>query len=339
MQSRKKELILFGVLIAIFLLMAILSPGRFLSSYNLQTMAFQLPEFGLIALGMMIAILTGGINLSITSGAALSGIIAAFILSANQGTQTGIWLVILAAVGVILLVSVALGTLNGAVIAYVGAAPMLVTLGSKILYEGISLWLTRGGAVSNFPEAYYWFGNASIGPIPVPMIIFAIIAVFTYFLLERTPWGTRVYMVGSNPTAAVFSGINVKRILLQVYIYSSVLAGLAAVIMLSRYNSAKVDLGSSYLLQSVAAVVLGGTSMAGGHGTVLGTVIAVAILQVVSSGLNILGVNRFIIEVIMGAILIAVLTVNIISARREAERRSDVVPQSREENVDKSAAS
>ena len=121
-----------------------------------------------------------------------------------------------------------------------------------------------------------------------------------------------MYMVGSNPTAAVFSGINVKRILLQVYIYSSVLAGLAAVIMLSRYNSAKVDLGSSYLLQSVAAVVLGGTSMAGGHGTVLGTVIAVAILQVVSSGLNILGVHRFIIEVIMGAILIAVLTVNII---------------------------
>lgn len=146
-------------------------------------------------------------------------------------------------------------------------------------------------------------------------------------------------MVGSNPTAAVFSGINVKRVLLQVYIYSSVLAGLAAVIMLSRYNSAKVDLGSSYLLQSVAAVVLGGTSMAGGHGTVLGTVIAVAILQVVSSGLNILGVNRFIIEVIMGAILIAVLTVNIISARREAERRSDVVPQGRQQDVDKSAAS
>ncbi|NLJ69039.1 MAG: ABC transporter permease [Firmicutes bacterium] len=338
MQSRKKELVLFMIFIAIFILMAVLSP-RFLSTYNLQTMAFQLPEFGLIALGMMIAILTGGINLSITSGAALSGIAAAFMLSANQGTEAGIWLIITAAVGVIMLVSVVLGTLNGTIIAYVGAAPMLVTLGSKILYEGISLWLTKGGAVSNFPEAYYWFGNASIGPIPVPMVIFATVAVFTYFLLERTPWGTRVYMVGSNPTAAVFSGINVKRILLQVYIYSSVLAGLAAVIMLSRYNSAKVDLGSSYLLQSVAAVVLGGTSMAGGHGTVLGTVIAVAILQVVSSGLNILGVHRFIIEVIMGAILIAVLTVNIISARREAARRSDVLPQSRRDGAGRSAAS
>ena len=288
---------------------------------------------------MMIAILTGGINLSITSGAALSGIIAAFILSANQGTQTGIWFVILGSCRRDSAGFCSPRYLEWSCYSLRGSGPYAGYPGKQDSLRGISLWLTRGGAVSNFPEAYYWFGNASIGPIPVPMIIFAIVAVFTYFLLERTPWGTRVYMVGSNPTAAVFSGINVKRVLLQVYIYSSVLAGLAAVIMLSRYNSAKVDLGSSYLLQSVAAVVLGGTSMAGGHGTVLGTVIAVAILQVVSSGLNILGVNRFIIEVIMGAILIAVLTVNIISARREAERRSDVVPQSREENVDKSAAS
>ena len=122
MQSRKKELVLFMIFIAIFILMAVLSP-RFLSTYNLQTMAFQLPEFGLIALGMMIAILTGGINLSITSGAALSGIAAAFMLSANQGTEAGIWLIITAAVGVIMLVSVVLGTLNGTIIAYVGAAP------------------------------------------------------------------------------------------------------------------------------------------------------------------------------------------------------------------------
>lgn len=314
---------LCGVLAIIVIIMSILSPDRFLSLYNLQTMAFQLPEFGIIALGMMIVILTGGINLSITSGSALAGIMAAFILSGRVMVGASIGMSIALAIGVILVTSVLLGLLNGFVVAYIGVTPILVTLGSKTLYEGISMWLTKGGAISNFPEAYYWFGNESIIGIPVPMIIFIIIALITYVLLEKTPWGTRVYMVGSNPTAAVFSGINIKRVLMQVYVYSALMAGLAGVIMLSRYNSAKVDLGSSYLLQSVAAVVLGGTNIAGGSGKVFGTVIAVAILQVISSGLNILGVNRFIIDMITGAILIAVLTLNIISNRRESRRKSD----------------
>ena len=323
MENNKKEYMLCGVLAIIVIIMSILSPDRFLSLYNLQTMAFQLPEFGIIALGMMIVILTGGINLSITSGSALAGIMAAFILSGRVMVGASIGMSIALAIGVILVTSVLLGLLNGFVVAYIGVTPILVTLGSKTLYEGISMWLTKGGAISNFPEAYYWFGNESIIGIPVPMIIFIIIALITYVLLEKTPWGTRVYMVGSNPTAAVFSGINIKRVLMQVYVYSALMAGLAGVIMLSRYNSAKVDLGSSYLLQSVAAVVLGGTNIAGGSGKVFGTVIAVAILQVISSGLNILGVNRFIIDMITGAILIAVLTLNIISNRRESGRKSD----------------
>ncbi len=325
MENSKKEYILCGVFAAIVIVMSILSPDRFLSLYNLQTMAFQLPEFGIIALGMMMVILTGGINLSITAGSALAGIMAAFILSGTIMAGSNIVLAIAVAIGVILLTSVLIGLLNGFVVAYIGVTPILVTLGSQILYEGISMWLTKGGAISNFPEAYYWFGNESIGPIPVPLIIFVIIAVVTYILLEKTPWGARVYMVGSNPTAAIFSGIDIKRILMQVYVYSALLAGCAAVIMLSRYNSAKVDLGSSYLLQSVAAVVLGGTNIAGGHGKVFGTVVAVAILQVISSGLNILGVNRFIIDMITGAILIAVLTLNILSNRRQSLRKDDPI--------------
>ena len=321
MGSNKKEYMLCGVFAVIFIVMSVLSPSRFLSLYNLQTMAFQLPEFGIIALGMMVVILTGGINLSITSGSALAGILAAFILSGTVMVGSNVVVAIGAAVALMLVSSILIGLLNGFVVAYIGVTPILVTLGSKILYEGISMWLTKGGAISNFPEAYYWFGNESIGPIPVPLVIFAFIAVLTYVLLEKTPWGARAHMVGSNPTAAVFSGINIKRVLMQVYVYSALLAGCAAVIMLSRYNSAKVDLGSSYLLQSVAAVVLGGTNIAGGSGKVFGTVVAVAILQVMSSGLNILGVNRFIIDMITGAILIAVLALNVLSGRRQALRK------------------
>ena len=219
MENSKKEYILCGVFAAIVIVMSILSPDRFLSLYNVQTMAFQLPEFGIIALGMMMVILTGGINLSITAGSALAGIMAAFILSGTIMAGSNIVLAIAVAIGVILLTSVLIGLLNGFVVAYIGVTPILVTLGSQILYEGISMWLTKGGAISNFPEAYYWFGNESIGPIPVPLIIFVIIAVVTYILLEKTPWGARVYMVGSNPTAAIFSGIDIKRILMQVYVY------------------------------------------------------------------------------------------------------------------------
>ena len=146
----------------------------------------------------------GGINLSITSGSALAGIMAAFILSGRVMVGASIGMSIALAIGVILVTSVLLGLLNGFVVAYIGVTPILVTLGSKTLYEGISMWLTKGGAISNFPEAYYWFGNESIIGIRA-MIIFIIIALITYVLLKNS-MGHRVYMVGSNPTAAVFSG-------------------------------------------------------------------------------------------------------------------------------------
>jgi ribose/xylose/arabinose/galactoside ABC-type transport system permease subunit len=129
-------------------------------------------------------------------------------------------------------------------------------------------------------------------------------------------------MIGSNPVAAKFSGINVKKILLQVYIYSSLMAAIASIIMISRYNSAKVTLGSSYLLESVAAAVLGGTSIAGGKGSVFGTVIAIGIIQIISSGLNILNLNRFITDAIMGALLIVVLTINYISDKLKTKNIS-----------------
>lgn len=315
MQKHAKEWVLVGVFAVLFITMSVLSPSRFLSLDNLQSMAFQLPEFGIIALGMMVVIVTGGINLSITSSTALSGILAAFTLSKFYASGVNIILTILAAIAVAIVTSLICGAINGAVVAYVGVSPILVTLGTMTLFEGISLNFTKGGAISGFPEQYYWFGNGTILSIPVPMIIFIAVIIISLILLERTPWGMSVYMVGCNPKATMFSGINIKKVLIKVYLFSAVLGSIAAIIMTSRYNSAKVDYGSSYLLQSVAAVVLGGTDVAGGYGKVMGTVIAVMILQVVSSGLNILGINRNIVDIIMGAILIIVLTINFINSK------------------------
>lgn len=313
MEKHTKEWILVGIFVGIFILMALLSPSKFLSMDNLQSMAFQVPEFGILSLAMMVVIVTGGINLSLVSTSALSGIMSAFTLSTLNAAGTNIFLTIVLSIAVAVVTALLCGMVNGYVIAYIGVSPILVTLGTMTLFEGISLNFTKGGAISGFPEQYFWFGNGSVMAIPVPMLIFLLVIIVTLVVLERTPWGLSVYMVGCNPKATMFSGINVKKVLTKVYLYSALLGSVAAIIMTSRYNSAKVDYGSSYLLQSIAAAVLGGTDIAGGYGKVIGTVLAVLILQVLSSGLNILGINRYIVDITMGAILIVVLGMNFIN--------------------------
>jgi simple sugar transport system permease protein len=314
MQKYAKEWILFGFFVLLFIVMSILSPQTFLSIDNLQSMAFQLPELGIISLAMMVVIVTGGINLSVTSTTALSGIVAAFTLSGMNAAGANIVLTLVAAIIAAIATALICGTINGVVVSYIGVPAMLVTLGTMTLFEGISLKFTNGGAISGFPEQYYWFGNGTILNIPVPMIFFIAVIAITIILLEHTPWGFSVYMVGCNPTATMFSGINVKKVLMKVYLFSAFLCSISAIIMTSRYNSAKVDYGSSYLMQSITAAVLGGTDISGGYGKVVGTVIATAILQVVSSGLNIFGINRYIVDIIMGFILIVVLTIDFINA-------------------------
>ena len=312
-----KELVLLQILIGVFLLMSILSPGRFLSVYNLQSMAYQFPEFGIFALAMMVIVITGGINLSITYSATLSSILGAVVLVALN--NFGVPPLVTVAIGVLVIIisSIACGAVNGLIVAHIGITPMLATLGTMTLFEGIALNITKGGAISGFPDMFQWFGNSAIIGIPVPLLIFVLVIIATYFILQRSSFGAKVYMIGCNPAATRFSGVNVRKVLFLLYIYSGILTGLAGIIMASRYNSAKESYGYTYLLQSVAAAVLGGTDISGGFGKVFGTVVSVLILQVISSGLNIFGVNRFITDVIMGMILIVVLTINFVNNRME----------------------
>jgi simple sugar transport system permease protein/ribose transport system permease protein len=306
MLKLSKENMLGLILVALFLLMAVIAPG-FLESYNLSNIMFQLPELGILALGMMAVILTSGIDLSITYTASLSGVIAALCMSHHYPIAVAI------AAG--LATALLCGLLNGFFIAIIGVSPILVTLGSMVLFEGINLTITKGNAISGFPDAFGEIGNRSIGPIPLPVIIFLILAGATALLLNRTVWGRSVYKVGINPVAALFSGLRVKKVLLGVYLFSAFMAAIAALIMISRYNSAKVDLGSSYLLMTVSAAVLGGTEISGGYGKVVGTVYAVAIFQVLSNGLNLLDVPRTVVDILTGVILIAVLALNFLSAK------------------------
>jgi simple sugar transport system permease protein len=300
-----KESLLGLIAVGIFILMSIIAPG-FLSSNNIDNLLFQLPEFGLFALAMMVVIITGGIDLSITYVAALSGVGMALMLT--NGFSIPIAIVVGIAIGLLC------GAFNGFIVSKIGVSPILVTLGTMVLFEGIILAITKGQSISGFPEAYSLIGNGYyMGLFPLSILIFVAFAIITAILLNKTTWGRNIYMYGNNEVATLFSGVKNSRVLMKVYLFSGLLSAIAAIIMTSRYNSVKVDLGSSYMLQSVAAAVLGGTNIQGGYGKVMGTVYAVIIFQTISNGLNLLGVHRAIVDVFFGGILILVLTLNFFS--------------------------
>ncbi|PEZ75484.1 ABC transporter permease [Peribacillus simplex] len=314
--SISKENTLGVITAGLFVLMSFSIPG-FFSSNNLTNMMFQLPEFGLIALAMMVVIVTGGIDLSITYTAALSGVTIALMASSGYP--------MLAAILIGVLVGLSCGLINGVLISKIGVSPILVTLGTMVLFEGVILSITKGNSISGFSEGYSLIGNGYyMGVVPLSIIIFVLFAILTAILLSKTKWGRSVYMVGSNPIATLFSGVNNSTVLMRVYLYAALLATIASIIMTSRYNTAKVDLGSSYLLQSVAAAVLGGTEIQGGYGKVIGTVYAVIIFQMLSSGLNLMGVPRSIVTVMMGVILITVLVINFVKTKLDEKSQKNV---------------
>jgi len=291
----------------VFLVMAALAPDKFLSWQNMTSMAFQFPEFAILALAMTVTMLTGGIDLSVVGIANLSAIIAAAILTQMTGGGAGIVLVAyLAAIGV----GVAAGLMNGVLVAKLGLPPILATLGSGLIFTGIAIALTGGSAVMGFPAATAWIGNSTLFGIPTPLILFGVLALGISLLLTRTGFGVKLRMYGANPLAARFAAINIDAMLIKVYVLSGALAAVAGLVVMSRANSAKADYGSSYLLLAVLIAVLGGVNPYGGYGRVIGVVLAVLAMQFLSSGLNMVGVSNFARELIWGSLLIFVMIVN-----------------------------
>lgn len=298
----------------IFALMAGLSPDRFLSAQNLTSMAFQFPEFAILALAMTITMMTGGIDLSVVGAANLSAVVAATILASVAGpgvvgAEAALWLgfAVLAA----LVVGATAGLFNGILVSRLGLPPILATLGSGLVYTGLAVAMTGGSAVMGFPEIVAVIGNARIAFVPVPLVIFGLLALALHIVLTRTGFGLRVTMYGANPMAALFAAIDIDRILLRVYVIAGMFSATAGLIVMSRANSAKADYGSSYLLLAVLIAVLGGVNPYGGYGRVIGVVLAVLSMQFLSSGLNMLQVSNFARELIWGALLLFVMVINV----------------------------
>ncbi len=315
-RKNSELIVLILVLAGTLVMMLALNGPSFFKLGNIQSMAFQMPELGVLSLAMMITMLTSGINLSIIASTNLSGIVMALIMTRmapEGGSALGVVLLALLA-GV--LISVLIGLLNGWLIASLNISPILATLGTMIMVSGVAIVLTKGYVISGFPKEMLFIGNGTILGIPVPLLIFLACAGLLALILGRMPLGTRIYLFGSNPTATFYSGVNNKAVLMRVYLISGLLTSVAAMIMISRFNSAKADYGESYLLLTILASVLGGVNAAGGFGRVSGLVVALIILQIISSGLNLFGVSAFLTVALWGAILIFVMVIKYLLEQR-----------------------
>ena len=299
------------LLLALWVGFAVTIGDRFFSVNTLQSMAFQMPELGILSLAMMLALLSGGLNLSIIATANLTGLTIAFLLTRYIPSTEGIaWVgVQMAALAAGFVVAALVGLINGFVIAYLGVSPILATLGTMTLCKGLAIGLTRGNVISGFPDPIVFIGNGTVFGVPFALIVLALCALPVAIMLNATPFGAKVYMIGSNEKATRYSGVDTRAILLKLYVLSSLLAGVAAVVMLARFNSANAAYGESYLLITILAAVLGGVDPFGGFGKVGGLMLALVILQVISSAFNLLNLSQFLTLAIWGGILIVVAAV------------------------------
>ena len=292
-------------LAAVIVLFGLLSP-RFLTSATFNSVAFQLPELGLLTLAMLIPILSGGLNLAITFTANISALALAWVLQSFGGAEAGPAAFVLGAT-LAIAVGAASGLVMGSIIAYTGAHPILVSLSMMIFLRGLGEFLTRGGDISGFPGFIQPIGHGDVLGIPIPLLIFIVCVLAWHVLLSRVRLGFTTYMIGSNIEATRFSGIHTKRALTLIYTLSGVMCAIAGIIMMARFNSVRVGHGESYLLITVLACFLGGINPFGGFGRVVPVFIALVILQLVSSGLNLLGAHQHLATAMWGLLLIAVM--------------------------------
>lgn len=288
-------------LVILFIVLAVLN-NDFINPANIKNLLRQVSINALIAFGMTFVILTGGIDLSVGSILALSSVFMASAITNGMNPEVAVLLSVVAGVG--------LGLVNGIIIAYGKVVPFIATLATMTVYRGATLVFTNGNPISGLTTdaVFKAIGQGYLLDIPVPAIIMLFTFGILYLVLGKTPLGRQAYAVGGNEKVSFISGIKINRVKIFAYALSGCLCALAGVILTSRLNSAQPTAGVGYELDAIAAVVLGGTSMSGGKGSVSGTLIGALIIATLNNGLNILNVSSFYQQVVKGiVILLAVL--------------------------------
>lgn len=297
--QRAADFVLILATIAEAIVFATIAPG-FGSVANLINIALSIAVTGILAVGMTAVILTGGIDLSVGSLVALTGTAAAMAAAAvPRGGAAGIVaLVVAIAVGAIA------GMLNGSFIAYLRVQPFVATLAMLTIARGAAFILSGGRSIGNLPDSFGVLGRAVPFGIPAPVYVFAVVAMIGAFVLNRTVFGRRVYATGGNPEASWLAGVGTQRVIWLVYALNGLLAGLAGLTLASRLGAGVPNSGLQYELDVIAAVVVGGTSLAGGRGTIVGTIWGTVFIGVLTNGLNLANVDPYVQKIALGVVIL-----------------------------------
>jgi len=312
---------LLAITIGTLLVFSILSPNIFFSPNNFKSMSYQVPEIAILSIAVMLSMLTGGIDLSIVSISNAAALVAAYVMrskSDTTGTESLMWILIACVLGII--VGLIAGGINSILIAKLDVTPILATLATMTLFNGIAIGMTDGVSVSGLPEQFMRVGNGTFFGIPTPFVLMVIIAGAVGLWINKTTLGLKIFLVGTNRKAAQYSVMGDRKVIAWVYLASGFLSALAGLIIASRTSAASPDFGSSYILLAIVIVVLGGVNPMGGSGTVTGVILATVVLQMVSSGFNALRFSQFLYLAAQGGVLIFVMILNVVLENRRVNK-------------------
>jgi simple sugar transport system permease protein len=304
-----------------FFFFSYVSRDIFFTSANFTSMAYQIPEIAILSIAVMLSMLTGGIDLSIVSISNAAALVAAWVMTSQMnesGNLSNTWILLACILGII--VGLFAGLINSVLIARLNVTPILATLATMTLFNGIAIGMTNGESVSGLPEQFMRVGNGTFFGVPTPFILLIVIGISVGFLVNRTSLGLKVFLVGTNRKAAQYSVMGDRKVIAWTYLISGLLSSLAGLIIASRTSAASPDFGSSYILLAIVIVVLGGVNPMGGFGTVTGVILATAVLQMVSSGFNILRFSQFFYLAAQGGVLVFVMMLNVVLEKRRVSR-------------------
>lgn len=295
------EMVLTGAFLLIFLI-GTCSNGNFLSIRNILSLFQQMSEMGIMAMGLTIVIITGGMDLSAGTTMGLCAVTSGLCLTRGLG--------VVPTLAVSLLVAVLCGVMNGILVAIIRIPPMIATLGTQMFFYGVALVLSQGNSISGIPQSFYFLGQDEVLGMPLQMVLLFVLAAFLIIMLRRSMTGKRLYAIGNNMKASLFSGIRTTRVLFFAYIMCSVMSCIAGNIQVSRVATARADMGTSFLMTCISAVVLGGTSINGGNGGIAGTVVGILIFAMIGNIMNLVGISSFWQQLATGSILVLVVVFN-----------------------------
>jgi len=306
-----------GILIALLLLCAFFwwrNPGVFNKPANLAIIMKFIATFGLLGIGEILVIITGGIDLSVGSMTALTGVLVAWLMIKGVG---GVLLPMIPAILFVLLFSALVGLWHGFFVTKVGVPAFIITLGTWLIASGAAAWLTRGYPVV-FPSEHPFLvlGQGEFHSIPIMFIVLVVVALAASFVLNLTTLGRHIYAVGGNREAARVSGVKVDAVRMFCYATSGVMAGIVGILLASRLGQGTPVVGTSYELWAIAATVIGGTSLFGGEGTVLGAIVGAAIMGVMQNGMVLVNLSSYLQTVILGIVLVIAVTYDTLRRRR-----------------------